>query len=72
MKKILLFVLSTFIIIGGAGCMKKDSNEYKQEILTYLEQKYEEIFVVDSMMRQKTMGKVAHEYSIFGKEFGWN
>lgn len=57
MKKILLFVLSTFIIIGGAGCMKKDSNEYKQEILTYLEQKYEEIFVVDSMMRQKTIGK---------------
>ena len=27
---------------------------------------------VSDMMRQKTMGKVAHEYSIFGKEFGWN
>lgn len=27
---------------------------------------------VSDMMKQKTMGKIAHEYSIFGKEFGWN
>ncbi len=57
MKKILPIILSLLIIVGGVGCVKKTAKEYNLEILTYLEEKYNETFTVVKMSMHREIGR---------------
>ena len=58
MKKILIFFVLIIMMIGVSGCMNggdvinNNSNQYKEQILVYLEQKYGENFVIDKILRR--------------------
>lgn len=55
LKKFYPCILIFIILLGASGCMKKSEN-YQEDILSYLEAKYNEKFVVDSMKKEIGMG----------------
>lgn len=60
MKKISNLILSFILMMGVSGCMNTigdiKSNNYEAEILHYLEEKYDEKFVIEEMVRQTDVG----------------
>ena len=50
-----VFILVISILIGVSGCAEKPE-DYKKDILNYLEAKYDEEFVIDSMRKELGLG----------------
>ena len=54
MKKTVLFLLVIFLVIGVCGCMssKLNLNEYKNAILSFLQEKYDSDFLIKNIYQE--------------------